>query len=930
MLSQEEIKSFLEGNDPEKYIVAVEFDYATDSVYKIKEDPEKGKTIQKESFTPFAWVGDLKDQNFYQSSKGLQKEAMTKYGIVIEKLETQGNERLEKGLKFMVKSLKGYRSLIQFFRDGGIDPWGEKTKDLILILPPVEQYLISKEKRLFKGFEEYNDITRFVFDLETTSLEPKDGRIFMIGVKTNKGLQKVIECATPEQEREGLIEFFKIIDAIKPSIIGGYNSFNFDWFWIFERCKVLNIDVKKTCKTLNPNYNISQKENLLKLANEIEKYNQVGMWGYNIIDILHSVRRAQAINSNIKSAGLKYITQYIDAEAEDRVYIDHDKIGSMYAKKEDFWLNIKNGKYKRADNPAFENLDTRFPGTYIKVKGDEIVERYLDDDLEETLLVDEEFNQGTFLLASMIPTTYERASTLGTATIWKLIMLAWSYKYKLAIPEKQSKQDFVGGLSRLLKVGYSTNILKLDYSSLYPSIQLVHDVFPDCDIMNGMKSMLTYFRTERIKNKNLASEWKSKDKKISQKFDRLQLPLKIFINSLFGALSAPQVFHWGDMTQGEMITCTGRQYLRQMLKFFISKGYNPVICDTDGINYSLPSNVEERVYIGVGTNPQIKKGKEYRGYDADVAEFNDLFMKSPMFLDCDGTWSSCINLSRKNYATLEHNGKIKLTGNSIKSKKLPLYIEDFLDKGIKMLLEGKGQEFVEWYYEYVQKIFDQQIPLMKIAQRAKVKLSMKEYEKRCNEKTKAGNAMSRMAHIELAIKNKIKVNLGDVIYYVNNGVKASHGDVQKVNKLKSGWRKEDLDYYVINNGKMPDDAMDSMIRLNCYMLDPKDIENNPDMLGEYNVPRAISVFNKRIEPLLIVFKQEVRDGLLITDPEARGLFTKEQCDLINGIPFEPEDQDTIEDLLKITDEEYKFWNSVGKNPNHIYDLAENGWEKYIL
>jgi len=930
MLSQEEIKSFLEGNDPEKYIVAVEFDYATDSVYKIKEDPEKGKTIQKESFTPFAWVGDLKDQNFYQSSKGLQKEAMTKYGIVIEKLETQGNERLEKGLKFMVKSLKSYRSLIQFFRDGGIDPWGEKTKDLILILPPVEQYLISKEKRLFKGFEEYNDITRFVFDLETTSLEPKDGRIFMIGVKTNKGLQKVIECSTPEQEREGLIEFFKIIDAIKPSIIGGYNSFNFDWFWIFERCKVLNIDVKKTCKTLNPNYNISQKENLLKLANEIEKYNQVGMWGYNIIDILHSVRRAQAINSNIKSAGLKYITQYIDAEAEDRVYIDHDKIGSMYAKKEDFWLNIKNGKYKRADNPAFENLDTRFPGTYIKVKGDEIVERYLDDDLEETLLVDEEFNQGTFLLASMIPTTYERASTLGTATIWKLIMLAWSYKYKLAIPEKQSKQDFVGGLSRLLKVGYSTNILKLDYSSLYPSIQLVHDVFPDCDIMNGMKSMLTYFRTERIKNKNLASEWKSKDKKISQKFDRLQLPLKIFINSLFGALSAPQVFHWGDMTQGEMITCTGRQYLRQMLKFFISKGYNPVICDTDGINYSLPSNVEERVYIGVGTNPQIKKGKEYRGYDADVAEFNDLFMKSPMFLDCDGTWSSCINLSRKNYATLEHNGKIKLTGNSIKSKKLPLYIEDFLDKGIKMLLEGKGQEFVEWYYEYVQKIFDQQIPLMKIAQRAKVKLSMKEYEKRCNEKTKAGNAMSRMAHIELAIKNKIKVNLGDVIYYVNNGVKASHGDVQKVNKLKSGWRKEDLDYYVINNGKMPDDAMDSMIRLNCYMLDPKDIENNPDMLGEYNVPRAISVFNKRIEPLLIVFKQEVRDGLLITDPEARGLFTKEQCDLINGIPFEPEDQDTIEDLLKITDEEYKFWNSVGKNPNHIYDLAENGWEKYIL
>ena len=929
MLSQEEIKSFLEGNDPEQYIVAVEFDYASDSIFKIKEDPIKGKTIQKESFTPFAWVGDLKDRNFYKSSKALQKEAMSKYGIVIEKLETKGNERLERGLKYMVKSLKGYRSLISFFRDGGLDPWGENTKDLILILPPVEQYLISKEKRLFKGFEEYNDITRFVFDLETTSLEPKDGRIFMIGIKTNKGFQQVIECATPEQEREGLISFFKLIDALKPSIIGGYNSFNFDWFWIFERCKVLNIDVKKTCKTLNPNYNISQKENLLKLANEVEKYNQVGMWGYNIIDILHSVRRAQAINSNIKSAGLKYITQYIDAESEDRVYIDHDKIGSMYAKKEEYWLNIKNGKYKRADNPAFENLDTRFPGTYIKVKGDEIVERYLDDDLEETLLVDDEFNQGTFLLASMVPTTYERISTMGTATLWKMLMLAWSYKYKLAVPEKQSKQDFVGGLSRLLRVGYSKDVLKLDFSSLYPSIQLVHDVFPECDVLQGMKAMLKYFRDTRILYKNLAGEFEKTDKKKSLSYDRKQLPIKIFINSMFGALSAPQVFHWGDMYMGEQITCTGRQYLRMMIKFFMKRGYMPLVMDTDGVNFSKPEGCDDRIYIGKGNNWKVKKGKEYKGADADVAEFNDMFMKGEMALDTDGTWPSCINLARKNYALMTDKGKIKLTGNTIKSKKLPLYIEDFLDKGIKMLLEGKGQEFVEWYYEYIQQIFDQQIPLMKIAQRAKVKLSLSDYEKRCNEKTKAGNAMSRMAHMELAIKNKIKVNLGDVIYYVNNGVKASHGDVQKVNKPKKGWTQEDLDNMMEGYGKIPLEMVDSYVKLNCYMLDQQELENNPDLKGEYNVPRAISVFNKRIEPLLVVFKQEVREGLLITDPENRGLFTKEQCDLVNGIPFEPEDQDSLEEVLTISEPEVKYWEKRGLEPNYMYELAEEGWEEFI-
>jgi len=904
MITAEEIKSFLEGNDPEEHIVAIEFDYQKDHIYKIKEVPGKGKSIARDSLIAFAWVGDLRGLNFYQGSKALQKEAMTKYGIIIEKLRTDGNEQLENGLTFLVKSLKGYRALSQFFRDGGIDPWGEKVKDKFLMLTPTEQFLISKEKRLFKGFEDYNDITRLVFDLETTSLEPRDGRIFMIGIKTNKGYRKVIECSNEDEERKGIVEFFKIIDEIKPSIISGYNSANFDWYWIYERCKILNLDIKKVAKSLHGERSITQKESILKLANEMEPYVQTQMWGYNIIDIIHSVRRAQAINSSIKEAGLKYITKFIDAEAKDRVYIDHDKICSMYSKKEEYWLNIQNGKYKKVGvDEKIDEVCSRRTDIYIQTTGDDIVERYLDDDLEETLLVDEEFNQGSFLLASLLPTTYERVSTMGTATIWKLVMLAWSYKNGLAIPAKKEKRNFVGGLSRLLKTGYSKDVLKLDYSSLYPSIQLTHDVFPESDITGVMKGLLSYFRDTRIMYKNLASEYKSIDKKKAKSFDTKQLPIKILINSLFGALSAPQVFAWGDMKQGEMITCTGRQYLRQMVIFFTKKGYTPLVLDTDGVNFSLPSNVDERTYIGRGINPQIVEGKEYKGYDADVAEYNELFMKGEMALDCDGTWKSCINLARKNYATMEHNGKVKLTGNSIKSKKLPLYIESFLDVAIKYLLEGEGQKFIEYYYEYLTKIFNMEIPLLKIAQRAKVKLSIKDYIERSKQTTKSGGAMSRMAHLELAIKHNLKINLGDVIYYVNNGTKASHGDVQK--------KKDE-------------------VVLNCYMLDPNNLENNPDMTGEYNVARAITTFNNRIEPLLVVFKQDVRDTLIIDNPEKRQFYTQQQCELINGVPFEEKDQDRLkEDVLDLEPKEIEYWNKRGIDPNYIYDLAEEGWEQYI-
>jgi DNA polymerase elongation subunit (family B) len=922
MISNEEIESFLHGNDPEEFIVAIEFDYASNSIFKIKEIPGKGKEIRKDSFIPFAWVGDLRGIGFYGDSKESQKTAMTKYSIVIDKLETHGNERLEKGMTYMVKSLKGYRELIQFFRDGGCDPWGEKTKDKVMILPPVEQYLISKEKRLFKGFENYEEVTRMVYDLETTSLEPKDGRIFMIGIKTNKGYHRVIECIDESEEKNAIIEFFKVIDELKPSIIGGYNSANFDWHWIFERCNILGIDPKKVCKSLHPQHSFTRKDSMLKLANEVETYTQTSIWGYNVIDIIHAVRRAQAINSSIKAAGLKYITKFINAEAPDRVYIDHLNIGKMYTNKEEFWLNTQNGNYKKATE--YQDLDIKFPGVYKKITGDKLVEMYLDDDLDETLKVDQEFNQGSFLLAAMIPTTYERVSTMGTATLWKMLMLAWSHKHGLAIPAKESKTDFVGGLSRLLKVVYSKNVLKLDFSSLYPSIQLVHDVFPECDVTGAMKGMLKYFRDTRIKYKQLAEQYYETDRKKSESYGNKQLPIKIFINSMFGALSAPQVYAWGDMFMGEQITCTGRQYLRQMIKFFMTKGYVPLVMDTDGVNFSTPDDAKDRVYVGRGLNWKVTLGKEYYGPEADVAEYNDIFMRGEMALDTDGVWPSCINLARKNYAVMDAKGKIKLTGNSIKSKKLPVYIEEFLDKGVKMLLQGDGKAFIEYYYEYLQKIFDKKIPLTKIAQRAKVKLTIEDYNKRLNTKTKSGNSMSRMAHMELAIQDNLNVNLGDVIMYVNNGTKASQGDVQKMTVKQI---KDTNAVNLFNNPKSK--PITDGVMVNCYMLDANTLEKNAELTGDYNVPRAVVTFNKRIEPLLVVFKQEVRDSLIVTDPVERGIFTTVQCELINGHPFEQGDQDTLEEVLTLSEGELSYWKKRGLDSNYMYELAEPNWKEKV-
>ena len=904
MVPQEEIERFLLGEDEEKYIVSLEYDYKSSKIYKIIQDPVKGKLLRPDTFIPFAWVGDLKGKNFYKNDKHAQKRAMSENGIIIEKLDTHGDERLENGLKYIVKTTKTYSNLVNFFKGGGLDPWGRDNTDSIQILSPVEQYLVQKNKRLFKGFEEYDEIHRFVFDIETTGLDPKTSKIFLIGMKDNRGFIKLLSAQNEDEEKRMIVDFFKTIDDLKPSLVGGYNSAFFDFPFILKRAEILKVNIKKICKTLHPDYTLKQKDGILKLANEMEPYVQTQMWGYNIVDIAHAVRRAQAINSDIKSWSLKYITKFIEAEKPNRVYVEGDKIGKIYFENEEFWMNKENGAYKKVGfDSKIDEICGRRDDVYKLVTGSKIIEDYLDDDLYETMIVDEQFNQANFLLSKLVPTTYERLSTMGTATLWKMIMASWSYKHNLALPKKLEKRKFTGGLSRLVQVGFSKNVLKLDYSSLYPSIQLVHDVFPACDVTGAMKSMLKYFRDTRIKYKNLASEYKTIDPKLAISYDRKQLPIKIFINAFFGSLSAPQVFPWGDIDMGEQITCTGRQYLRQMIMFFMQRGYVPLVMDTDGVNFETPSDRDEYKYIGKGLNGLVKEGKEYVGAEADVAEYNDLFLRGEMGLDIDGVWPSTINVARKNYALLTDKGKVKLTGNTIKSKKLQTYVAEFLDKGLRMLLDGKGGEFLDFYYEYVDKLYNKQIPLAKIANKARVKQSIDDYKVHITKTTKAGNMMSRQAHMELLIKEGKNPGLGDTIYYVNNGEKKSHGDVQK--------KKDEL-------------------VLNCYLINEEDIEKNPDLLGDYNVARYMAAFNKRIEPLLVVYKPEIREDILIEDPKDRPIFTKSQTELVRGYPMKEAHQDTLEEVLTLSDMELTFWKSVGIDPYYMYientlDLVDTQW-----
>lgn len=389
--------------------------------------------------------------------------------------------------------------------------------------------------------------------------------------------------------------------------------------------------------------------------------------------------------------------------------------------------------------------------------------------------------------------------------------------------------------------------------------------------------------------------------------------------------------------------------------FVNALGFN-MLSNTDGINFKLADTfryTEENPYISNGKGRNSVEGKAYTGLSADVREFEDLYMFGKNGIDIDEIVPASINFRRKNYADLLEDGKIKLVGNTIKSKKMPLYIEKFLDKGIRYLLEGKGYEFIEYYYDYIEKIYNFRIPLKEIASVGKIKMSLDSYKKECSKLTKSGTKKARQAWYELAIKDKLDVNMGDAIYYINVGSSKLSSDIKRETKYyiyetvggkktKRDITKElEKEYKKYNNkevritdfgsgvfGKIYEE---DVLNFNCIRLPNEVVEDEDDKYCdsdfEYNVEKYINMFNKRISPLFVCFDPKIRyrtsengtvvSNIMITNPDDRKSFTREECVLTSGFPDDEKDQDDYDDVMELEDKEVRFWRSVNKKPPYI-------------
>ncbi|MBP5723210.1 MAG: hypothetical protein J6X18_06530 [Bacteroidales bacterium] len=392
-----------------------------------------------------------------------------------------------------------------------------------------------------------------------------------------------------------------------------------------------------------------------------------------------------------------------------------------------------------------------------------------------------------------------------------------------------------------------------------------------------------------------------------------------------------------------------------------------------GINFAAPKRfryTEEHPYYCNGLGRNGKPGKAYTGVEADVQEFEDLYLRGMLGIDIDEIIPASIYIKRKNYLDLLDDGTVKMVGNSVKSKKMPAYIEKFIDKAVPMLLNGKGKEFIEYYYSYVSDIYNYRIPLKDIASIGKIKISIEEYKKTCNELTKGGTKKSRQAWYELAIKEGLNPDMGTTLFYLNVGKRKGDSDVQRVTHFYrpldgvqtdvtkqvtrefdkarkeakvAGTEAEFKERYKNVSewvkSTYPDSSEKDEVLFNCVLLDRNIVEDEEDHFCnediEYNVEKYLEAFNKRISILFVCFDRSVRErvnekgkvvsNILITNPKDRKEFTEEECRLVSGQPLNDSDQDRVEDVLTMEDKEIKFWISVNEKPPFA-DECGMDWE----
>ena len=453
---------------------------------------------------------------------------------------------------------------------------GEKVERFLDLDSEKQDIEIIRLTDKLQRIEEYPQKFRILsFDLEVRNPHgmpnSEEDEIIMIGVSSNFGINQVISTKTNSDDRKDFVnqvesekamieEFVNIIKQNNVDIIVGYNSDNFDFPYLKDRAKILDVDL-----------DIGMDDSSVKFIRR-GYANAASFKGLIHVDLYLVMRRYMTLE--------RYTLErvYYELFGEEKIDVPGERIW-------EFWDN------------GGEELDNLFD--------------YSLDDVVSTLKIAEQTLPLNLELTRIIGQPLFDVSRMATGQQAEWFLVKQAYFDDEVVPNKQGSnfadraaaEDNEGGYVKEPEKGLHENLVQFDFRSLYPSIIISKNISPDVMVLgdvenedlynispeHGIKfkkspqgfipSVIDKILQERFRIKREMKA--STDETQKKSLDVQQQAIKRLANTMYGIYGFPR-FRWYSFECAKAITSWGRQYIKSSIKKAEEYGFYTIYADTDG------------------------------------------------------------------------------------------------------------------------------------------------------------------------------------------------------------------------------------------------------------------------------------------------------------------------------------------------------------
>jgi DNA polymerase, archaea type len=616
---------------------------------------------------------------------------------------------------------------------------GELPDDSVLSLPPEEQYLVATGRTYFRDLP-FDQLHRLQFDLETTGLDARRDRIFMVSIRYHGGETEVLEATGTDDAAEAdlIRRLMERVRAADPDVIENHNLHGFDLPFLDQRARKLGVPLslgriggpglrQRAARRGAPSSDPDDRRRVRFVAP-----------GRELIDTMDAVRRHDQSTRDLPGHGLKVVARHLGIAAPDREYIRGDLIYATY----------------RADP--------------------ERVRRYATDDVEEVAELSRMLGGAAYALAQMAPRRYERLADAGAATGVIDPMLVRAYvRAGQALPahEEGDGTPHSGAALHLFATGVAHRVVKADVASLYPSLMRAYRIGPSRDRLNALLTLVDGLVERRLdaKAKARAAAPGSAER---HSHEAMSAALKIVVNSAYGYMAAGgDLTRFADVHAANEVTRRGREVLALLCRELAARGVTLLEADTDGVYFAVPATWNE---------------KDERRVVSEVAALLPPLVQ----LETEGRYAAMLSHEPKNYALLGYDGSLILRGVAFRSSRSEPFGDHFLRHAIKRLLLGDVTGVRDAYLWTVGALRTRALPTYDVSSRVRLTKSPEQYlEVREKRRELAYEALLSSGQTTWRVGDRVRV------YRKRNGeggVVASSDDDAPTPDA----RDYDVDYYV--------------------------------------------------------------------------------------------------------------------------------------